>query len=307
MSAPSSQHSKQDPRQRRRATCAFPWACSLVLLVSGLTSTVAARTIFVDNLRGHDQCDGSTVDPIDTLVGPVRTFDRALALARQTDTIHLVNTGRPYRGDLRLFGHRHSGFPTRPFRIRGNGSVISGAKPVPTAVWRSRGNLWWMAPRRKGHYLLLKDGKPLPRHSLDTNTPASNLLSIPKGHWASWRGRIYYRTDALLDHGDQNLAIAGDDCGITLYAIRHVVIENLTVRHWRLDGISAPGLCSDVVLRNVICRENGRAGMTISGTSRIRGEDLELTDNGKHSLLVEGFGVADLKNARLTPPPTLAP
>lgn len=286
------------------------WArttCSIALLAIVLTSTAGATTIFVDNLRGSDRCDGSTVNPTSALFGPVRTLNRALELARRTDTIHLVNTGYPYRDDLRLFGRRHSGFPSHPFRIQGNGSVISGAKPVPTVCWRSQGGLWWMAPRRKGHYLLLMDGKPLPRHSLDRSSPTSNLLAIPKGEWASWRGRIYYRTDALLDHEEQQLAIAGDDCGITLYAVRHVVIENLVVRHWRLDGISVPGLCTNVVLRNVICRENGRAGLTVSGTSRIRGEDLELIDNNKHSLLVEGFGVADLKNARLDPPPTLAP
>ena len=278
-----------------------------LLLVSLLTTAARASVIYVDNLRGRDVCDGLVEDPIDRISGPVRTLTRAAALAGPSDTIHVINTGHPYQGDLRLFGRRHSGIATLPFRVIGNGAVISGAKPVPATSWRSVGGLWQLAPRRKGHFLLLRDGKPLPRHDHDRDAAEPVLESLPDGHWTVWRGKIYYRTSELIDSGIANLSIAGGDCGVTLYAVRHVRIENLVVQHWRLDGISAPGLCRDVVLHNVKCRQNARAGLVISGTSQLRGETIELSDNRRHSLLIEDFGLADIVNGKFSKPPTLSP
>ena len=280
-------------------------ALLLALLLSG--TRAAAATIYVDNLRGRDICRGTVAEAIDRVSGPVRTLDRAVALAGPSDTIHLANTGRPYAGDLRLFGRRHSGIATLPFRVLGNGAVISGAKPVPSAAWRSVGGLWQLAPRRKGRFLLLRDGKPLPRHTFPRNGGAPKLETIPDGHWGVWNGKIYYRTIELLDTGVTGLAIATGDCGITLFAVRHVQIENLVVQHWRLDGISAPGLCSDVVLKNVVCRENGRAGLVLSGTSQVRVETLQLTDNLEHSMLIEDYGLADVVDGKFSKPPTLSP
>ena len=282
--------------------------CALAFLAALLVPTVSsARTIYVDNLRGRDICQGLVANPIDRTTGPVRTLERAAQLARQSDTIHLANTGHPYHGDLRLFGRQHSGISTLPFRVVGNGATVSGAKRIPMASWRSIDGLWQMAPRRKGRFLLLKDGKPLPRQSLKRNGPAPQLESIPVGHWGVWRGKIYYRTTELLDTVPSQHSIAGGDCGISLFAVRHVSIENLVVQHWRLDGISAPGLCRDVVLKNVICRENGRAGLVVSGTSQIRAETIELTGNIEHSLLIENLGLADVVDAKFSKPPTLAP
>lgn len=278
-----------------------------LLLVSLVTTAAQASVIYVDNLRGRDVCDGLVENPIDRISGPVRTLTRAAALAGPSDTIHMINTGHPYQGDLRLFGRRHSGIATLPFRVIGNGAVISGARPVPAFSWRSVGGLWQLAPRRKGHFLLLRDGKPLPRHDHDRNAAEPVFESLPDGHWTVWRGKIYYRTSELIDSGIANLSIAGGDCGVTLYAVRHVRIENLVVQHWRLDGISAPGLCRDVVLHNVKCRQNARAGLVISGTSQLRGETIELSDNRRHSLLIEDFGLADIVNGKFSKPPTLAP
>lgn len=299
LTTPSPLHS------RRPATA----ACVALLVFSALVATtpVDASTIYVNNLLGRDASDGTVAEPIDRVTGPVRSLDRASALAGPSDTIHLANTGQPYHGDLRLFGRRHSGIAALPFRVVGNGAVISGAKPVPSASWRTVGGLWQLAPRRKGRFLLLRNGSPLPRHKFERNGPAPTLESIPDGHWGVWRGKIYYRTTELLDTNVGNLSIATGDCGITLFAVRHVQIENLVVQHWRLDGISSPGLCFDVVLKNVVCRENARSGLVVSGTSKIRAENIELSDNLEHSLLLEDLGLADVVNGKFSKPPTLAP
>ena len=60
-------------------------------------------------------------------------------------------------------------------------------------------------------------------------------------------------------------------------------------------------------MKNVICRENGRAGLVVSGTSQIRAETIELTGNIEHSLLIENLGLADVVDAKFSKPPTLAP
>lgn len=276
----------------------------IAALVLIFPSVALAQTIYVNNVRGRDQCDGSLEVPTDVRTGPVRTLHRALKLAGPSDTIQITNTGRPYDSDIRLFGTRHSGLPGLPFRIVGNGAVITGRRPIPPLAWRRLDALWTLAPRRKGYYLFLRDGKLLPRHPLTGTHPDRTL--IPEGHWSAWQGRIYYRADTVghLDH--QNLAIAGGDCGLTLHAVHHVAIENLVFQHWRLDGISAPNLCRSVLLKNVTCRENGRSGLTVSGTSQVRGEGIRLIGNGHHSLLLEGLGVADLRDATISQPPTLS-
>lgn len=277
----------------------------LALLSLVFPAVTSAKTIYVNNVRGRDQCDGSLQVPTDVRTGPVRTLPRALALAGPSNTVHLENTGRPYYSGIRLFGTRHSGLPDLPFRIVGNGSTVSGARPVPPVAWRRLDAIWVLAPRRKGYYLFLRDGKVLPRHSL--TGPNFDLTAIPEGQWSARAGRIYYRADTIGSPAQQNLAIAGGDCGLTLHAVRNVVIENLVLQHWRLDGISAPNLCRRVLLKNVTCRENGRSGLTVSGNSQVRGEEIRVQDNGRYSLLLEGLGVADIHNSTISPPATLTP
>ena len=155
----------------------------IAALVLIFPSVALAQTIYVNNVRGRDQCDGSLEVPTDVRTGPVRTLHRALKLAGPSDTIQITNTGRPYDSDIRLFGTRHSGLPGLPFRIVGNGAVITGRRPIPPLAWRRLDALWTLAPRRKGYYLFLRDGKLLPRHPLTgTIDSRGSLVGLAGSH-----------------------------------------------------------------------------------------------------------------------------
>ena len=84
-------------------------------------------------------------------------------------------------------------------------------------------------------------------------------------------------------------------------------IENLTVQHFRLDGISAFNDCRHIELENVTCRENGRAGLAAGGASSavFRGGKLEA--NGREAALVTGKAVLSIQDSQSDAEPTLRP
>ena len=97
---------------------------SLVIIVATLAavSDVGARDIYVNNVAGDDRHPGTMERASGLGHGPCRTIARALRAAERGDQIVLANTGVPYRESITLEGGRHSGYPSRPFAIRGNGA-----------------------------------------------------------------------------------------------------------------------------------------------------------------------------------------
>ena len=90
----------------------------------GLTSSVAARDIFVNNVEGDDRRSGRWPTSRGPAGGPFRTIARALRSAAKGDRIILAGTDQPYRESITLQGGRHSGFDAAaPFVIQGNGAA----------------------------------------------------------------------------------------------------------------------------------------------------------------------------------------
>jgi hypothetical protein len=77
--------------------------------------------------------------------------------------------------------------------------------------------------------------------------------------------------------------------GVTLYEVRNVVIRDLIVQGFQLDGINAHDSVFDTVLREVTCRGNARSGISIGGASRVRLENCLLGDNGDAQVRTEGY------------------
>ncbi|NOX56933.1 MAG: right-handed parallel beta-helix repeat-containing protein [Planctomycetes bacterium] len=294
------------------------WGLIAIVSVLATARPTVGATIYVDNRMGSDSFDGSSSTVAPGQMGPVRTIRQALKLARPGDTVVLANHGVPYYESVQLVGSRHSGMglatgrqPDRdcppdviPFRLEGNGAIISGARPVPPGAWQRVGeDLWRFIPWRKGHYLLLKEGKPVPEETR-LREPAT-LSALPAGRWCVWKGAIYYRAQPLELPSERRFEYAADGVGLTLYNVRFVHISNVTFRHFRLDGINAHDLCRCVVLENVTCEENGRAGLCVAGSSRVQVRNSRLVNNRKHSLLVTERAEAALEQVQLSQPPTL--
>ena len=256
----------------------------MVLLL--LVGNSSANDLYVDNTIGRDDNDGSTTQSREGGTGPVKSIERAVQLAGYGDVIVLRNTGVPYYGSISLTGSRHSGNSFRPFVIQGNGATISGLRSVPHGGWQKEGpKLWKLTLTRKGYYRLLRDGRPLPESFLAGCCTDPRPLLEP-GKWVAWGGSLYFRQDGDDAPEDQAFSFAADQTGISLHQVSNVLITNVTLQHFRFDGIHAQGLCDGIVLENVNALENGRAGVVSSGASRITISGGKIAGNGRHQLLV---------------------
>ena len=251
-----------------------------------LAGSAAAGEIYVDNSIGRDSDDGASTLGREGNTGPVHSIERAIQLAGFGDVIVLRNTGKPYYGSISLTGQRHSGTIYRPFEIRGNGAIISGLRTLPRGSWQQEGpKLWKVTLTRKGYYRLLRDGKPLPE-STSEGCCIDPRLALEPGKWVSWRGSLYFRQDGNESPEVQNISYAADQTGISLHKVSHVLIANVTLQHFRFDGLHAQGICDDVVLDNVTSIENGRAGVVASGASKLEIFGGRIAANGRHQLLI---------------------
>jgi hypothetical protein len=276
---------------------------SFVIIGLFVVSNVSAEVIYVNNQAGSDKFDGSSANLTDQFGGPVRTFRKAVRMTHRGDTISIANTGTPYHQSLELTGMRNSGYNQYPFIIEGNGATLSGACPVPPFAWRYRKNgLWQFRPLRKGHYLLLRDGKPVEEQPV---TSTSLLMHPSAGMWSASQGSIFYQATQSEVRPSRDYSFAFKTTGISLYAVRHVRIRNLTLKHYRLDGIGAHDLSKDVILENVTCIENGRAGIAVAGTCDVRIESCTVLDNRRNSIRISELGGADVENSDIEPEPVI--
>lgn len=263
----------------------------------------AAAVIYVDNRVGSDTFDGASSEAVDVRSGPVKTIRRALLKARQGDTIVVANRGVPYYEQLSMNGRHHSGYGRARFTIVGNGAVVSGARLVPPTAWKAVApDLWRFSPQRKGHFQLILSDKPVPETAVARG--AKMLPKIPAGHWAAWRGAIYYQAARYESPAEHAFAFAEGDVGLTLSEVHDVLILGLTFRHFRLDGVSVHSQCRHVVLDDVRSIENGRAGLFVGETSRAEALNCTFTGNRLHNVLVRGRNAALRAEPELAEPPT---
>lgn len=275
---------------------------TIVLLFVG-TAATEGRTIFVDSRSGHDSYDGTASEPLNAYVGPVRTLQRAMQLVDGGDTLVLVDNGTPYYGSMTFFGPRFSGTSGKPFQLLGNGAVISGTRPVDPSSWVELGNdLWRITPRRKGWYQLVENGQAVPH--AEWTGGQGRAADLPAGSWGIYRGAVYYKGRAGDTPRLRNFELAVEQTGLTLLDVNHVIISDVTFRHFRIDGINAHDRCDSVRLVNVRCEENGRSGICVGGTSSIEVESSSMARNAKHSLLISELGEASVRQVEFDRPPT---
>ncbi len=284
-----------------------PFFCQvLVLALLGVfTGDVRGATIYVDSRLGSNAYDGKSATPMNRTSGPVRSLCQAMALVCPGDTVVLANHGTPYFGGMSLVGSRFSGVPGSPLRIFGQGATITGALPIEPRTWQEESlNLWRITPIRKGHYQLVLDETPLPEVTSPENS--AELPDAPPGHWCAHRGRIYYRPAVGDDPRQQNLGLASAEAGATLLGVHDVWIKDVVFENFRLDGVSALNRCENVLLENVTCRGNGRAGLVVEGTSHIYVQGGQFIDNREYSVLIGELGSARIDGSELSAPVTVA-
>lgn len=260
-------------------------------------ATASAREYFVDNRLGRDTNNGEGRLPTDGVHGPKQTIASALKRLSPGDTLTLVNTGTPYYESISLVGPRFSGASFQPTTINGGGCVLSGARQVPPHAWQYVGNgLWRFRPWRKGWYQLMLDGKALPEVKIDRGATA--LPEIAEGQWCAWQSYVWYR--AKPGSGQRPLELpmefAYDSVGISLINVDNVVIRDLTIRHFRQDGANAHDRANAVIFDRVQILENGRAGVSASGTSLVGLRDSLVLGNREAQILNAEVAQTELEN-----------
>lgn len=273
------------------------FGCITVFLLLSASSTGEARDIFVDNVAGDDRRDGSTERVNGRAGGAVRSLRRALELASGSDRIILADSGEPYRESVTLQAGKHTGIPTRPFTIAGNGATLDGSAPVPDDAWKHvEGNVFRFRAPRTSFQVLFLAGKPLARRFVDREAGFPELQPL---EWCLFDRHVYLcvEKDKLPAHYE--LSHTSLPVGITLYEARHIVITDLVVQGFQLDGLNAHDSVFDATFVGLTCRGNGRSGISVGGASRVKIIACLVGDNGVAQVRTEGFSRTEILNCDL--------
>lgn len=258
--------------------------------------------VFVDALLGDDALDGRTSQMINNMTGPVRTLARGIERIQGGETLVLVNRGQVFTGEFSLIGPRCSGVHGKTFVIEGNNTILDGSAPVPTSAWHPvRPQLWRFEPRRKGTYQLLLNDRPVREMACAPGAP--QLPELPPETWCAWRGSIYFQAtnDPWKSPRDLELRYAAESVGLTLLDVHDVIIRNVTIRHFRQDGINAHDRCQNIILENVRLQNNGRAGISAGGNSLVGLRDCQSTGNRIAQVMVSERSQVELLKTVLDP------
>lgn len=263
-------------------------SCLLFCVAFVSPHVAAARDIYVSNTAGDDRSGGYEPENLYTGGGPVRTIAKALRIANMGDRIIVANTDVPYHESISLVGERHSGYPHQPFTIEGDGAVLDGSAPVIPEAWEHyTGDVFRFRPARLGHQQLFLGDRPAvrqPARSSDFSLPHLEPLE-----WCLAGGYINLRVEPGKIPQQYDAAHATLPTGITLYQVHDVRISNLIVQGYQLDGINAHDSVFGGQLSGVLCRGNGRSGISVGGASRVEISDSTCGDNGAAQLRTEGY------------------
>jgi hypothetical protein len=256
------------------------------------------RDIFIDNLAGDDRSTGRLPHNTPDQNGPVQTITKALRLAQSGDTIVLAKTARPYHESISLVGSPHSGFAQRPFILRGNGAILDGSAPVPSEAWENHdGPVFRFRPPRQGCQQLFLDDRPATQVFVSRLT--GGVAQLEPRQWCSLDGQIYFCVAPTKLPSDYKLSYACQPTGISLFHVDHVLIADLTVQGYQLDGINLANSARDVSIVGVTCRGNGRSGIAVGGASLADVDRSLLGNNGLAQLLTLPYSETHLYSSHL--------
>jgi hypothetical protein len=265
-------------------------AVTLVLVLANWSSA-SARDIFVNNVLGDDRRGGTMAAVGDEGIGPCRSISKALRIARPGDHIIVANTGQPYRESITVQGPCHSGLDRFPTIISGNGATLDGSQSLLGAYWEFAGETMFRTrPINKSFQQLFLSGQPLVRKQ----PLPSEFPKLAPREWCLFQGWIYFAVDPAKLPEDYDLSCCGEQVGITLYNVHDVIIQDLNVRGFWLDGVNCHDNVSRADLLRIQSAENGRSGFSVGGCSKVRIDTCVAGGNGAAQVRLEGVCQVEL-------------
>jgi len=276
-------------------------AC-LLLITCLVAVPAAARDIYVSNTQGDDHNNGNQARPLGERRGPYRTIARALRSAENGDTIVIENSGEPYHESLTLQAARHSGFAGKPFTILGNGAVLDGSEPVLAEAWEAYENDVFRFPvERKSFHILNLNGKPATRRFLEEGE--DKIPELAPLEWCLHDGHVYFCVEKGKLPWSYELSHTVLPVGITFYEVHDVLVQELTVQGFALDGVNAHDGAVRAELVGLTCRSNGRSGISVGGASKVTIDACLVGNNGAAQVRTEGYCQARIVNCELIDDP----
>ena len=278
-----------------------------------------AKTVYVNNTMGDDRFTGEREDFDVVEAGPVRTIARATELARLGDTISLADTGVPYQECVSLTNKNASGISAEfPFILDGNGASLDGRVTVEHEKWEHFKEIYKDVkdnpPEYQGDIFRLHVAKYYPNavcycmlfvDAMPVQNKPSEPMESPVGQLneldaALYEGYLYFRPEKGKTPEDYKLEITALRTGITLNHVDHVVIRNLIVQGFQLDGISLANSATNVVIEQCTIRGNARAGMSVGWGSDVKAKRILTCANAFSEVLTLPYSRVKLEKSRLT-------
>ncbi len=270
------------------------WLVACLTLTFNLAYEADARDLYVNNVTGNDAQDGLVPTGTGSKSGPVRSISRALQLAGKGDTIHVANTGDPYRESVSLQGGNNSGLIGKSFQLLGDGVVLDGRTEVDDDSWELSADNVYSMPAPSPFTILYLDNKPATQ--VDVAVDSEQLPELEEHQWCLFNRKIYFKTERTKLPRDYDLTYNTRRVGITLVNCRNVTVRGFIVQGFQLDGINAHDNVFGASVLGVTARGNGRSGISVGGASRVTIEACLVGNNGKAQVRTEGFSEIRLKN-----------
>ena len=144
--------------------------------------------------------------------------------------------------------------------------------------------------------MLFLANKPAQERIVDRSRGLPDLQPL---EWCLLDRAVHFRVekDRLPDQYD--LSYTSLQVGITLYEVRHVLITDLVIQGFQLDGVNAHDSAFDTTLAGLTCRGNARSGISVGGASRVKVLACLVGNNGTAQVRTEGFSRTEIVNSHL--------
>jgi hypothetical protein len=147
------------------------------------------------------------------------------------------------------------------------------------------------------HAGLFLGGKPLIRRPAPSGSALAQLRPL---EWSLYLGHIYFRGEKDKLPRDYELYYTALPVGVTLYDVHDVILSDLVIQGFQLDGVNAHDNVFQTSLVGLTCRGNGRSGISVGGASRLRVHGCVLAENGTAQVRTEGPSQTEVSDCQIS-------